>query len=109
METISLITGMFLVTFSVRYVLLPLSGRVRFSPNVERALRYVPVAVLTAIIVPAAVMPGGHTLQLSPANPYFVGAILTAIIGWFGKNLLVTIVGGMAVFAISQWVLTLIH
>jgi branched-subunit amino acid transport protein len=109
METVYLIAGMFLVTFSVRYALLPLSGRIRFSPGIERALRYVPVAVLTAIIAPAAMMPGGDTLQLSPANPYLIGAVFTAIIGWFGKNLLITIIGGMAVFAICQWVLAIWH
>ena len=109
METVYLIAGMFLVTFSIRYGLLPLSGRIRFTPGIQRALNYVPPAVLTAIIVPAALMPDGHTLQLTPANPYLVGAIGTTLIGWLGKNLLITIIGGMAAFVICQWVLVLLH
>jgi branched-subunit amino acid transport protein len=108
METFFLVTGMMLVTFSIRYILLPLSGRIRFSDSMQRALGYVPPAVLTAIIVPAALIPDGQTLSISWTNPYCVGAVITTLIGWFTKNLLVTIVGGMAAFALWQWVLTLI-
>ena len=108
METFFLVTGMMLVTFSIRYILLPLSGRIRFSDSMQRALGSVPPAVLTAIIVPAALIPDGQTLSISWTNPYCVGAVVTALIGWFSKNLLITIVGGMAVFALWQWVLTFI-
>jgi len=55
--------------------------------------------------VPAALLPDGHTLQFSFSNPYLVGAFLTAVIGRLSKNLLVTIVGGMAAFVLWQWVL----
>lgn len=108
METVCLITGMFLVTFAVRYILFPLSGRLRFSSGLQRTLNHVPPAVLAAIIVPAAVMPDGRTLQLA-ANPYLLGAMFTALIGWYSRNLLITIVGGMMVFAICRWVLVLVH
>jgi branched-subunit amino acid transport protein len=107
METLWLIAGMALVTFSIRYILIPLSGRIRFSNRMQRALGYVPPAVLTAIIVPAALFPNGQALNISWTNPYCVGAVITALIGWFSKNLLITIVGGMACFALWQWVLTL--
>lgn len=96
---------MALVTFSIRYALLPLSGRIRFSNRVQRALGYVPPSVLTAIIVPAALIPDGQTLSVSWTNPYCVGAVATILIGWFSKNLLITIVGGMACFALWQWML----
>ena len=109
METVYLIAGMFCVTFSIRYGLLLLSSRIRFSPGMQRALNYVPPAVLTAIIVPMALIPDGQNLQVSIANPYLVGTVLTVIIGWFSKNLMITIVGGMAVFGICQWVLTLFY
>lgn len=107
METVYLIVGMFIVTFSIRYGLLPLSGRIRFSPGMQRALNYVPPAVLTAIIVPMALIPDGQTLQVSITNPYLVGTVFTVLIGWFSKNLMITIVGGMAVFGMCQWVLAL--
>lgn len=108
METLFLVTGMAVVTFSIRYLLLPLSGRFTFSNGMQRALRYVPPAVLTAIIVPAALLPDGHTVSFSLSNAYLVGAIATGVIGKFSKNLLVTIVSGMICFALWQWLLNLI-
>lgn len=108
METFFLISGMALVTFSIRYVLLPLSGRIRFSNGMQRALGFVPPSVLTAIIVPATLIPDGQALSFSWTNPYFVGALVTILIGWFSKNLLATIVGGMASFALWQWALNFI-
>lgn len=106
METLYLVAGMAVVTFSIRYVLLPLSGRIQFTDSMKRALRYVPPSVLTAIIVPAALIPDGETLNLTWTNPYLAGAVLTTLIGWFSKNLLLTIVGGMVGFALWQWMLT---
>lgn len=108
MQTFFLVAGMAMVTFAIRYLILPLSGRIQFSNGMRRALRYVPPSVLTAIIVPAAMIPDGQVLNLSWTNPYCVGAILTTLIGWFSKNLLITIVGGMTAFALWQWMLTLI-
>ncbi len=104
-QTLWLVGGMALVTFSIRYVLLPFSGRIRLSPGVQRALGYVPPAVLTAIIVPMSLMPDGKGMQVSLSNPYLAGALATVIIGRVSKNLLVTIVGGMGVFLAWQWVL----
>jgi branched-subunit amino acid transport protein len=109
MQTVYMIAGMFLVTFSIRYILLPLSGRIRLSSGVQESLKYVPPAVLTAIIIPAVLLPDGHHLQFTATNPYLLGAICTALIGWFSKNLLLTIVGGMVAFAICQWALVLFY
>ena len=103
MDTLFLIIGMFLVTFSVRYVLLPLSGRVMLSSGLRHALRYVPPVVLTAIIVPAVLLPDGRTFQLSWHNAYLVGAVITVIVGKISKNMLVTIIGGMVFFVLWQW------
>jgi len=105
MQTFLTVGGMALVTFSIRYILLPFSGRIRLSTGVQRALGYVPPAVLTAIIVPMALMPDGQNMHLSPANPYLVGTLATIAIGWVSRNLLVTIVGGMGIFLAWQWVL----
>ncbi len=105
MDTVWLVGGMALVTFSIRYALLPFSGKIKLSAGIQRALGYVPPAVLTAIIVPMSLMPDGSTVQLSYANPYLIGALATVAIGWFGKNLLLTIVGGMGVFLAWKWVL----
>jgi branched-subunit amino acid transport protein len=106
MNTLFLVAGMAVVTFSIRYILFPLSGRINFSENLKRALGYVPPAVLTAIIVPAALMPDGQALSIAWTNAYLVGAVATIIIGWLSKNMLITILGGMVSFALWQWLLT---
>lgn len=92
-----LIIGMFLVTYLARYPLLVLVGRVQLPPSLARALRYVPVAVLTAICAPAVLMPK-NTLDVSLSNAALIAAVVSIVVAWRSKNLILTIVGGMAVF-----------
>jgi branched-subunit amino acid transport protein len=94
-----LVLGMALVTFGVRYPVLAIVGRVDLPPAVARALRYVPPAVLTAIVFPAALMPEGD-LALGPDNPYLIGALAAGLVAWRARSLLATIGIGMAVFLI---------
>jgi len=98
-----LVASMALVTFAIRYVLLAFSGRIQLSPTLVRALGYVPPVVLTAIVVPAVVLPDGETLWLGWQNARLVGAIACVILALWHKNLLLTIAGGMAVFWGWQW------
>ena len=94
---IVLIAGMVAVTFAIRYLPLVMAGRLRLPRVVETALRYVPVAVLTAITVPAVLMPKG-TLEVQVGNPYLFGSLAAILVAWLTKRLLPTIAGGMAVF-----------
>ena len=100
---IYMIAGMALVTFAIRYSMFPISGRFRFPALFKQGLRYVPPAVLTAIIVPSVLMPTGETLNLKLSNPYLIGAIAACIVGGLFKNLLLTIVVSMVVFMGFQW------
>ena len=97
MNELLLILGMALVTFGVRYPMLAIVGRLRLPDRAVRALGYVPIAVLTAITVPAVFMPQG-TIDIRPGNTYLVGGIIAALVAWRTKNLLLTIVVGMAAF-----------
>ncbi|MBZ0298964.1 MAG: AzlD domain-containing protein [Anaerolineae bacterium] len=92
-----LVLGMALVTFLIRYPMLAIVGRLQLPDWLIRALRYVPVAVLTAIIMPIMLLPNGE-LDLRPSNAFLVGGIAAGIIAWRTKNLLLTIVLGMAIF-----------
>lgn len=106
-DEIYMVAGMALVTFGIRYILFPISGRFRFPDLFERGLRYVPPVVLTAIIVPSVLMPTGDTLDFKLSNPYLIGALAACLVGGVFKNLLLTIVVSMVVFMGFQWVLTL--
>lgn len=95
MNEFLLIAGMALVTFGVRYPVLALVGRLQLPEMVLKALRYVPSAVLTAIIVPMITLKDG-VFDLRLGNSYLVAGIIAALIAWRTKNLLLTIVLGMA-------------
>lgn len=96
-----LILGMALVTFGVRYPMLAVIGRLRLPDTALRALRYVPAAVLTAIVVPAVLMPDG-ALDLRLENAYLPGAVVAALVAWRTKNLLLTIIVGMGAFLLLR-------
>lgn len=98
-----MVVGMALVTFGIRYIMFPISGRFRFPDLFVRGLKYVPPVVLSAIIVPSVLMPDGQTLNLKLSNPYLIGALAACAIGGLFKNLLLTIVVSMAVFLTVQW------
>jgi branched-subunit amino acid transport protein len=93
-----LIGGMALVTFAIRYPLLALSGRIQMPDALVRGLSYVPPVVLTAIVVPAILLPDGQTLWLAPSNPRLIGAMACIVVGLWRGNLLLTIVVGMSTF-----------
>ena len=105
MTEIYMIIGMVLVTFFIRYSMFAMSGQIQLPIYMTQALRYVPPAVLTAITVPAVLMPHGEQIELSVNNPYLVGALVACGVGWYSQNLLLTIVVGMVAFLGWQWVL----
>ncbi len=103
---IVLIAGMAVVTFSIRYILLAFSGRFSLPESIERTLRYVPPAVLTAIIVPAVVIHEG-SWDISLDNAYLPAAVIAAIAGFiFPKRVLAaSISSGLAAFALVRFFL----
>ncbi|MEL6939775.1 MAG: AzlD domain-containing protein [Cyanobacteria bacterium J06598_1] len=97
MNEVLLIFGMMIATFSVRYVMFGASSRVKLSPGLLRALRYVPPVVLSAIVVPEVLLSNGE-LSIGWMNARLVGAIAAILISYTTRNLLLTIIIGMATF-----------
>lgn len=104
---IFLVTGMALVTFGIRYIMFPISGRFEFPELFIRGLRYVPPVLLTAIIVPSVFNPTGEMLNFKLSNPYLIGALTACVTARLFKNLLLTIVVSMSVFLVFQWAFVL--
>jgi branched-subunit amino acid transport protein len=96
------ILGMFAATFLVRASFLVFGQGLRFPPALVQALGHVPVAVLTAIVVPEAIAPGGQ-LDLTPGNPYLVGTLLAALIAWKSERTLTAVIVSFAVFGLLRW------
>lgn len=99
----ALVVSMAAVTFAVRYPVLAVASRMQIPPRVMNLLRYIPPAVLAAIIAPAVFMPNGSTLSLSYTNAYLVAAIVAAIVAGTTRNLMATILVGMGSFWLWSW------
>jgi branched-subunit amino acid transport protein len=63
----------------------------------ERALQYAPVAALSAVIVPEVVMNAGHLVPTWQDARLFAAPV-GALLFYWRRNVLLTIVGGMAVY-----------
>lgn len=96
--------GMGLITYAIRLSFILLWGRVAVPTVVQRALRFVPPAVLAAIIFPEVLRPTGEW-NFSPANPRLAAALVAALIAWRTRSALLTIAAGMAVLWGTQAVL----
>jgi len=101
MKTFLLIFFMMVVTFGVRYPVLALVGRINLPRSVERALKFVPVAVLSALSAPIVLISeGGWNISLY--NGYLIASIVAILVAWKTQHLLLTIVVGMVVFALMK-------
>lgn len=96
-EELHLIIGMMLVTFLVRYPVLAIVGRVKLPDLVVRSLRFVPVAVLSAIIAPELLFRDGSP-GLTPHNEYLAAGLVAILVAWRWGNLLFTLAAGMGSF-----------
>ncbi|MEO8970639.1 MAG: AzlD domain-containing protein [Ktedonobacteraceae bacterium] len=90
-----------LLTLGIRLSFIVFLGKARVSPIVQQALRFVPIAVLSALIAPALFFPGG-SLDVSLSNIRLIAGILAILVAWRTKNVLLTICAGMACLLILQ-------
>lgn len=88
------VAGMVAATFVSRYPVLFLAGRFGLPQHVMVALRFVPPAVLIAIILPAVLIQDGG-LALNLKNEYLAAAFVTALVSWRTQKLLAAILSGM--------------
>jgi branched-subunit amino acid transport protein len=100
-----MILGMALINLAIRWPVYLFANHFRVPPLIERALAFVPVAVLTAIIVPTVLYPDDKTLDISWHNPSLLAAIIAAVVGRVTKNLFATIGIGMAAYLLLRWLL----
>ncbi len=90
-----------ILTFGIRFSFIYLLGRVDVPPLVRRALRFVPPAVLSALIVPALLMPSG-TLDLTLGNERWLAGLIAILVAWRTKSVLLTILAGIAALVILK-------
>lgn len=96
-----IILGMGFVTFGIRLVPIVLLGRIEIPLLMQQALRFVPPAVLTAIIVPELLY-RNNQVDVSLTNLRLLAGLIAIVVAWRTKNALITIGVGM----IALWVLS---
>lgn len=98
MNEMLLIAGMAVATMATRIPVLLWLSRRKLPTGLFQALKYVPPAVLAALIAPAALYQDGN-LALSLDNAGIPASLVAILVSWRTRNLLLTIILGMAAFS----------
>lgn len=95
------ILGMMLVTFTPRLLPVWLLAT-RSLPEVAVTwLRYVPAAVLAALLLPAVMVNNNH-LALAWNNFYLVAFVPTLLVAWRTRSMFAAVITGMALVAVGR-------
>ncbi len=96
LKLISIIIGMAIVTFITRIGSQVIFTHTGIPSWLEKWLKHVPTAFLTALIVPAILLPKGY-LDISLTNSYLITGAIAIFIAYKTKSVLSTIIIGMAI------------
>ena len=96
-----LILGLAATSLGARGSFILFLTRFEVPRPVQRALRFVPAAVFTALLVPELVFAGG-TLRLGLDNPKLLAALLAAPVAWRTHSTTATILVGMAALLAAE-------
>ena len=89
------------LTYGTRLSFIYLFGRRQIPGRMKRALRFVPPAVLTAIIFPELLMPDG-VLDISMGNERLLAGLIAGLVAWRSRNVVATLIVGMAALLLIQ-------
>ena len=97
-----LIAGMAALTFVPRYIPFGLAGKVTIPPLMSLALSYVPIAVLTVIIVQSTLIRDGE-VTLTLQNHHLIAAIIAFVVMLITRHQFLAIGLGLVSFLIMKW------
>ena len=89
-----------IITYLTRMGMITLIDKDIFSENFRKILNYVPSVVFPSIIFPGVLLDDYGTL-VAITDPKIYGALTAIIIGYFSRNVILTIISGLA----SYWFL----
>jgi branched-subunit amino acid transport protein len=96
------ILGMLVVTYLPRVIPIWLLSSQSLPPVVTAWLRYVPVAVLAAMLFPALVIQDG-SISLGWRNVFLWAAFPTLLVTWKTRSFFGAVVVGMALVALARY------
>lgn len=97
----TIIIGGMIVTYLIRLSFTVILPPERLPAVMQRGLRFVPSAILAAIVLPELLRPTG-VIDISPGNPQLLAGIVAAFVAWKTKNTWLTILVGM----LTLWIVT---
>ena len=95
--TLAVIGGLACVTVIARSFFFISSKPWSLPHWAQRGLQYAPIAALSAVVLPEVVMSQGHLVS-SLADARIFGALAGALAYWWRRDVLITILLGMAVY-----------
>jgi branched-subunit amino acid transport protein len=101
-DILIIILAMTAVTYFTRAGSLALLSRTGIPTWFEKWLKHVPTAILTALIMPSLLVPGG-ALDISFHNHYLLAGIIAAYIAFKTSNALLTMLIGMSAMLIMRF------
>ena len=93
-----------LLTYATRLSFIFFVGEREIPLGLKQALKFVPPAVLTAIIFPELLLPNGQ-LDISLGNARLLAGFAAILVAWRTRNAVLTIVVGMLVLWVLQWLM----
>jgi branched-subunit amino acid transport protein len=90
------------LTFLIRLSFISLPANWEMPHWAQRALSFVPPAVMTAIVFPELLVRDGH-LAANLDNHRLIAGAIAILVAWRFKKIMPTIVAGMAVLWLLQW------
>lgn len=95
-----------IATLVLRVAFIEGHGRWSVPPLLQRALQYVPASVLAALVAPAVVLPPAGSDVLVDW-PRLLAAVIAALMAWFFRNTLYSLLAGMGSLLAMQNLLPL--
>ena len=99
----TVIIGMALGSFALRFVFIGLVGNRPLPPWLLRHLRYTAVAILPALVTPLVIWPNATDGNPDPAR--LAAAAVTVAVGYYTKNVIAGMVSGAATLLILLYLL----
>ena len=94
-----------LINYAARLSFIAFFARREIPPLLAHALRHVPAAMLTAIVVPAIVFAPPGALALDAGNHKLLAALIAGLAAWRWRSPVLTIVVGMGVLWLADYLL----
>jgi branched-subunit amino acid transport protein len=103
-STMILIAGMALVTYLTRFSFLYLFRNITLPPYLYKGFQFLPIGILTAMIVPGLTLSQGH-IFIHWQNYYLLAGIASTLAALRWKSMFASLGVGLAVILILNFIM----